>query len=315
MSILPIQFVASGTLASVSSNSITVTIPSSRQVNDLLILHLALEDSNSTFSTPAGWTSLSNDRLGSTGGPRQQIFYKYSDGTEANVTSTVSISQRIKGIVSVFRNVKSILSSSWSWQIAAYSISPGAMTAPEINTVAVIFNYGDYSFTPPTNFTERYDQTLSCLEMAHRSMNNLTSLTAAETTFTYGSGTAGAAVSRGVFLIPFSNNPPSLTLTSPSNNQTLVEGNTYVIAGTATEADAGNVVTVKYKIDNGSTYNITAAVSDGTTPINFSKTLTYLNNRLYDGQNPVTPILDDNVTHKLTVWAEDLKVAVMLKSV
>ena len=103
------------------------------------------------------------------------------------------------------------------------------------------------------------------------------------------------------------NQSPTLTLTSPANNQTLVEGNTYVIAGTATEADAGNVVTVKYKIDNGSTYNITAAVSDGTTPINFSKTLTYLNNRLYDGQNPVTPILDDNVTHKLTVWAEDDK--------
>lgn len=101
------------------------------------------------------------------------------------------------------------------------------------------------------------------------------------------------------------NSAPSVVLTSPGDNQTLVEGNTYVIAGTATEADAGNVVTVKYKIDNGSTYNITAAVSDGTTPINFSKTLTYLNNRLYDGQNPVTPILDDNVTHKLTVWAED----------
>lgn len=93
--------------------------------------------------------------------------------------------------------------------------------------------------------------------------------------------------------------------TDPTISQTLVEGNTYVIAGTATEDDAGNVVTVKYKIDDGSTYNITASVSDGTTPINFSKTLTYLNNRLYDGQNPVTPILDDNVTHKLTVWAED----------
>lgn len=91
----------------------------------------------------------------------------------------------------------------------------------------------------------------------------------------------------------------------PNNNQTLTEGNTYPIAGTATDADSGNVVTVKYKIDNGTAYNLTASVSDGTTPINFSKTLTYLNNRLYDGQNPVTPILDENVTHTLTVWAED----------
>lgn len=101
------------------------------------------------------------------------------------------------------------------------------------------------------------------------------------------------------------NSAPSVTLTNPTDNQTLVEGNTYPIAGTATDADSGNVVTVKYKIDNGTAYNLTASVSDGTTPINFSKTLTYLNNRLYDGQNPVTPILDENVTHTLTVWAED----------
>lgn len=110
-----------------------------------------------------------------------------------------------------------------------------------------------------------------------------------------------------VITILVSNQPPTLTLTSPSNNQTLVEGNTYVIAGTATEADAGNVVTVKYKIDNGTTYNITAAVSDGSTPLNFSKTLTYLNNRLYDGETAITPILDDKITHTLTVWAEDDK--------
>lgn len=101
------------------------------------------------------------------------------------------------------------------------------------------------------------------------------------------------------------NVPPTVSVTSPADNLTLVEGNTYPIAGTATDADSGNVVTVKYKFDNGTAYNLTASVSDGTTPINFSKTLTYLNNRLYDGQNPVTPILDENVTHTLTVWAED----------
>lgn len=101
------------------------------------------------------------------------------------------------------------------------------------------------------------------------------------------------------------NSAPSVTLTSPADNQTLVEGNIYEISGTASETDVGNVVTVKYKIDDGQTYNITAGVSDGTTPINFNKSLTYLNNRLYDGQTPVTPILDDQVPHTLKVWAED----------
>jgi hypothetical protein len=103
------------------------------------------------------------------------------------------------------------------------------------------------------------------------------------------------------------NQNPSLTLTSPTDNLTLTEGSTYQISGSATDADSGNVVTVKFKIDDGTTYNVTASVSDGTTPLNFSKTLTYLNSRLYDGATPVTPILDDSVTHKLTVWAEDDK--------
>ena len=120
---------------------------------------------------------------------------------------------------------------------------------------------------------------------------------------TYGGTVTG--FSRVMVLEPKTNNTPTLTLSSPTDNQTLVEGTTYEISGSATEADAGNVVTVKYKIDDGQTNNITAAVSDGTTTINFSKPLTYLNNRLYDGQNPVTPILDDQITHTLKVWAED----------
>lgn len=93
--------------------------------------------------------------------------------------------------------------------------------------------------------------------------------------------------------------------TDPTINLSLTEGKTLIISGSATDADSGNVVTVKYKVDNGTAYNITASVSNGTTPINFSKTLTYVNNRLYDGSNPVTPILAENVTHTLTVWAED----------
>lgn len=124
-------------------------------------------------------------------------------------------------------------------------------------------------------------------------------------TLTNASTTPGLRSGDGLVVITLFNTPPTLTLTSPANNQTLTEGKTLIISGSATDADSGNVVTVKYKINNGTTYNITASVSNGTTPINFSKTLTYVNNRLYDGSNPVTPILAENVTHTLTVWAED----------
>ncbi|WP_281868350.1 DNRLRE domain-containing protein [Brevibacillus parabrevis] len=104
----------------------------------------------------------------------------------------------------------------------------------------------------------------------------------------------------------FLNKPPTLTLTSPSDNQTLAEGSTFPIAGEASDADNGNVVTVKYKINNGTARAIASGVSDGSSPLSFAKTLTYSNKRLWDGAVDVTGAdLAENVDHVLTVWAED----------
>ncbi|MGG1249871.1 sialidase family protein [Brevibacillus agri] len=102
------------------------------------------------------------------------------------------------------------------------------------------------------------------------------------------------------------NQPPTLTLTSPSDNQTLAEGNQLPLEGTAVEADAGNVVTVKYKINNGSARALQSGVSNGSTPISFAKTLTYSNKRIWDGTTDVVGVdLAENTDHTLTVWAED----------
>lgn len=102
------------------------------------------------------------------------------------------------------------------------------------------------------------------------------------------------------------NNSPTLTLTSPANNQTLFEGNSYKVEGTASDSDNNNVVTIKYKINNGTTYNAGSGVSDGTTPISFVKNLTYSNKRLRDGATDITGVdLAENTNHTLTVWAED----------
>jgi len=105
---------------------------------------------------------------------------------------------------------------------------------------------------------------------------------------------------------PITNNPPTLTLTSPTDNLVLTEGNTFPIQGNATEADSGNVVTIKYKINNGTVRAIASGVSDGSTPISFAKTLTYSNKRLWDGATDVSGAdLAEGVNHTLTVWAED----------
>ncbi|WP_051925566.1 Ig-like domain-containing protein, partial [Brevibacillus borstelensis] len=94
----------------------------------------------------------------------------------------------------------------------------------------------------------------------------------------------------------------------PADNQTLTEGKTYTISGSATDLDNGNVVTIKYKINNGTPRAINSGVSDGSTPISFNKTLTYRNKRLWDGSTDVVGYdLAEGTNHTLTVWAEDDK--------
>ncbi|WP_235615882.1 Ig-like domain-containing protein, partial [Brevibacillus reuszeri] len=103
------------------------------------------------------------------------------------------------------------------------------------------------------------------------------------------------------------NKKPVVTLTTP-DNQTLTENATYDVAGNAVDEDVGNVVTVYYKINNGPPQAAASGISDGSTPILFSKQLTYKNKRVYLGTTDITGAdLAENVDHILTVWAEDNK--------
>ncbi|MDC0763486.1 Ig-like domain-containing protein [Brevibacillus sp. AG] len=102
------------------------------------------------------------------------------------------------------------------------------------------------------------------------------------------------------------NKTPTLTLTSPTDNQTLSEGNTMAVQGSASDVDSGNVVTTKYKINNGPVRALQSGVSNGSTPISFAKSLTYRDKRLWDGNTDVIGAdLAENTDHTLTVWAED----------
>ncbi|WP_277548256.1 Ig-like domain-containing protein [Brevibacillus laterosporus] len=102
------------------------------------------------------------------------------------------------------------------------------------------------------------------------------------------------------------NQAPTLALTSPSNNQTLTENATLNIQGTASDTDKDNVVTIKYRINNGTTRALQSGVSNGSTPISFAKTLTFRAKRLYDGTTDlIGSDLAENTDHTLTIWAED----------
>ncbi|WP_221175505.1 Ig-like domain-containing protein, partial [Brevibacillus centrosporus] len=109
-----------------------------------------------------------------------------------------------------------------------------------------------------------------------------------------------------MFLEPNVNNPPTLTLTNPADNQTLAEGNSYAVEGNASDSDSGNVMTVKYKINNGTARALASGVSDGSSPLSFAKTLKYSNKRVWDGATDVSGVdLAENTDHTLTVWSED----------
>ncbi|MBU8715381.1 hypothetical protein KM924_23040 [Brevibacillus parabrevis] len=94
-------------------------------------------------------------------------------------------------------------------------------------------------------------------------------------------------------------------MSSPANNLSLTEGATYTLAGTASDSDNGNAVTVRYAINGGTARNITSAISDGATPIPFSKVLTFQNGRLYDGATDVSGPLAENTTYTVNVYAVD----------
>jgi hypothetical protein len=81
------------------------------------------------------------------------------------------------------------------------------------------------------------------------------------------------------------------------------------VAGSTTDIDSGNVVTAKYKINNGTARALASGVSNGSTPISFAKTLTFHDKRLWDGATDVVGAdLAENTDHILTVWSEDDKV-------
>ncbi|WP_258073251.1 Ig-like domain-containing protein, partial [Brevibacillus laterosporus] len=102
------------------------------------------------------------------------------------------------------------------------------------------------------------------------------------------------------------NTAPTLNVASPADNQTLTENATLNIQGTASDTDKDNVVTIKYRVNNGTTRALQSGVSNGSTPISFAKTLTFRTKRLYDGTTDITGSdLAENTDHTLTIWAED----------
>ncbi|WP_304363884.1 S26 family signal peptidase, partial [Aneurinibacillus migulanus] len=100
------------------------------------------------------------------------------------------------------------------------------------------------------------------------------------------------------------NSAPTVEV-STANNQTLYEGDSLIISGSANDVNVGNALIVKLKFDEEAEKNILVTTSTGN-PQPISYTVTFKNGRLYDAAgNPITPELNKDVVHSFTVYAKD----------
>ena len=102
------------------------------------------------------------------------------------------------------------------------------------------------------------------------------------------------------------NAAPTLTLSTP-NNATLYENDTLLIDGSAKDTDNNDIVNVRYQINNGTVVAIKTDISDGVSPIPFSRQLTFKAGKLHYNDVAITGALTEGTAHTLKVWSEDDK--------
>jgi hypothetical protein len=306
-----VEYVGASTYVAPSqTDKITPPLPGGIQQGDLLFITVAAFVTEFPIAAPSGWTILREAKV--MNNHRVLYCYKFAGANETNPTfSSVASTTIWAARIEHLRNVKAVREFYYKDHASNGILRDvNATTTTYDRTMALlshIQNTAPATATPPLSFQESLDVSLLgnyTFESAYKYMHKDQDLTASEVTSTFNA--SAVATSALVYLEPFVNNPPSLTLTSPADNQVLSEGNTMPVQGTAGDTDNGNVVTVKYKINNGPTRAIASGVSDGSSPISFTRTLVYSNKRLWDGSTDIVGAdLAEGVDHTLTVWAED----------
>ncbi|QQE75732.1 DNRLRE domain-containing protein [Brevibacillus composti] len=290
------------------SNTFTATIQTANPGDTYIIQVINAVNGNVTTSSP-GWVKLGQSWNGFV---CAAYFTKIASGGNDSPTfnttggNTTWYSQCLR-----LSNVKSVsqLFNSWSsGNTTQFSATGGSLSASKALMIGMTAVPTSGSWTPPLSANEQYDSydstTGTTVSSWAKYMYDKTTYSASDTTSTFSQSNM---LMLALFEVqPKTNNPPTLTLTSPTDNQTLAEGNALPIQGTAADQDVNDNVVIKYQINNGPIRNAGSGVSDGSTPISFARTLTYSGKRLYDGTTDVVGSdLAENVDHFLKVWAED----------
>lgn len=289
--------------SSVTGTSAAITLPTF-QAGDMFVAMVVANSSTATVLAPSGWITLVNQV---NNGRRYVFATRTAQSGDTSPVFTSNESVGWGGVIQSFRNVKSIARSSFlaisnTTVFDVGTINPVTMDNTLMVTMNVTGNLGG-SFSPSLSFEEKFDETANSavFQMSQRYMH--TNRGSGVDKYSIYGGTASGYAGLLMFE-PKTNNPPTLTLTSLANNLSLAEGSTYKLEGTVSDADAGNVLSVKYSIGGGPTQNIALGTSDGSTPLSFSKTLTYSQGRFWDGATDVSGLLPAEAA-SIQIWAHD----------
>lgn len=192
-----------------------------------------------------------------------------------------------------------------------FNSTPTVKTIPTQTTTLGV----NKTVTLSTYFSDADGDTLSYIATSNSTSVGTTSISGGVLTLTPKSvgtasitvtatDTSGASVST-TFNFVVNNSTPTVKLPAPTDATTLYENTAYTISGNATDADNGNIVNIRYSINDGTARALATGISDGNTAISFSKTLTFKNGKLYDGATAITDSLAEGTAHMLRVWATD----------
>nr|WP_259547905.1 hypothetical protein [Heyndrickxia oleronia] len=179
------------------------------------------------------------------------------------------------------------------------NIAFGTTTAPNLSLYEVDYRYNQNAWTPMAYNNTLFrqlgittDKSLTKLQFRVRAKNT--------------SGVYSDYIYSDVYVIQHNVIPTILLNTANNFTMSETEGqNEVLVDGSARDTDANDNIIIKMQINDGTIRNIQSALSDGSTPIEFSKKITYSNKRVYDGVTPLSNDLAENVDHTLKVWADD----------
>lgn len=159
-----------------TSSPISIDYPSGIAANDIALLHVVMVDADSanTISTPAGWTSASNQDIDGETSGKNAVFWKRLAGGESGSVSVspgsaLSGPDLICGRMTIWRGA--VASGTPYEQLGNNNGSSTSLTGSSVTTTGAnrrILNFGCYGFsgtlttaTPSAGWTEVYDHASS----------------------------------------------------------------------------------------------------------------------------------------------------------